>query len=173
MAEQYPSDATLLAITQEALTGVEYIVTGTAPYYLEFRKLLYRLLLATLRANDLRVYDDSGLNVGIKAGKYYNGNTLITYAGASSQACTDNATNYVMLEANGTLVINTTGFPDIKFPHVRLATVVTAGADITTITDNRDESMFSSLGVIAKGVTEQILVYEGNVQAYEGEIQTY
>ena len=47
MAEVYPSDNALLNIQTDAETGVEYIPTGTAPYYLHFRKLLYRLLLAT------------------------------------------------------------------------------------------------------------------------------
>ena len=60
MTEVYPSDNTLLNLTSESETGVEYIETGKAPYYLEFRKLLSRLLLATKRANDLRVFDEGG-----------------------------------------------------------------------------------------------------------------
>jgi len=70
MAEVYLSDNELLNIQSDSETGVEYIATGTAPYYLEFRKLLYRLLLAARRANDLRVYDEGGLNIGVKAGKF-------------------------------------------------------------------------------------------------------
>ena len=41
MAEVYPSDNELLNIQSDNQTGVEYIPTGTAPYYLKFRKLLY------------------------------------------------------------------------------------------------------------------------------------
>ena len=67
MAEVYPSDNELLNIESDSDTGVEYIPTGTSPYYLQFRKLLYRLLLSTKRANDLRVYDEGGLDVGVKA----------------------------------------------------------------------------------------------------------
>ena len=69
MAEVYPSDSELLDLLADSETGVEYIPTGTAPYYLHFRKLLYRLLLATKRANDFRVYDEGGLSVGIKPGR--------------------------------------------------------------------------------------------------------
>jgi hypothetical protein len=47
MAEVYPSDSELLNLQSDSETGVEYIPTGTAPYYLHFRKLLHRLLLAT------------------------------------------------------------------------------------------------------------------------------
>ena len=60
MAEIYPSDAELNALLEDAETGVEYIPSGTTPYYVHFRKLLYRLLLATKRANDLRVYKEGG-----------------------------------------------------------------------------------------------------------------
>ena len=44
MSETYPSDSVLLALTSDPDTGVEYIETGKAPYYLEFRKMLYRIL---------------------------------------------------------------------------------------------------------------------------------
>ena len=61
MTEAYPSDSELLDLPADTETGVEYIPTGAAPYYVQFRKLLYRLLLATRRANDLRVYDEGEL----------------------------------------------------------------------------------------------------------------
>jgi len=66
MAETYPADNELLDIISDTETGVEYIPTGTAPYYLHFRKLLYRLLLATKRSNDLRVFDEGNLGIGVK-----------------------------------------------------------------------------------------------------------
>jgi hypothetical protein len=60
MAEVYPTDNELLNIQSDGETGVEYIPTGLSPYYVQFRRLLYRLLLAARRANDLRVYDEGG-----------------------------------------------------------------------------------------------------------------
>jgi hypothetical protein len=140
MAEVYPSDNELLNLQSDSETGVEYIATGTAPYYLEFRKLLYRLLLAAQRANDLRVYDEGGLNVGVKAGKFWLDTTLVNYNGSSSNTLADDKANiYIYLDSSATLVTNEyTAFPDMATtPHIRLAIVSTSGGDIDSITDCR------------------------------------
>jgi hypothetical protein len=140
MAEVYPSDNELLNMQSDSETGVEYIPTGTAPYYLHFRKLLYRLLLATRRANDLRVYDEGGLDIGVKAGKFWLGTTLIDYAGSSGNTLADDKANiYIYLNSSGTLVTDEySGFPDMATtPHVRLAQVCTSGGDIDSVTDCR------------------------------------
>ncbi len=115
MAEVYPSDSELLNIISDGGTGVEYIPTGTAPYYLHFRKLLYRLLLATQRANDLRVFDEGGLDIGVKAGKFWNGTSLVSFAGSSGNTLADDkASVFVYLDSAGNLVINEyTAWPDM------------------------------------------------------------
>jgi hypothetical protein len=140
MAEVYPSDNELLNIQSDGETGVEYIPTGTAPYYLQFRKLLYRLLLATKRANDLRVCDEGGLDIGIKGGKFWLGTELVSYAGASGNTLADDKQNiYVYLDSVGNLVTNEySSFPDMTTtPHIRLAVVRTSGGDIESIVDSR------------------------------------
>jgi hypothetical protein len=140
MAEVYPSDNELLNLQTDAETGVEYIPTGTAPYYLHFRKLLYRLLLATQRANDLRVYDEGGLDIGVKSGKFWLGTELISYEGSSGNTLADDKENiYVYLDSSGSLVINEySSFPDMaQTPHIRLAQISTSGGDIDSITDCR------------------------------------
>jgi hypothetical protein len=140
MSEVYPSDSELLDLESDTETGVEYIPTGTAPYYVQFRKLLYRLLLATRRANDLRVYDEGGLDIGVKAGKFWLGMDLVSYVGSAGNTLADDkAAIYVYLEADGTLVTDEyTGFPSMATtPHVRLAIVSTSSGDITSITDCR------------------------------------
>ena len=140
MQEVYPSDNDLLNLQSDSETGVEYIPTGTAPYYLHFRKLLYRLLLATRRANDLRVYDEGGLDIGVKAGKFWAGTDLVTYAGSTGNTLADDKNNiYVYLDGEGVLVTDEyDGFPNMaQPPHVRLAVVTTSGGDITAITDSR------------------------------------
>lgn len=140
MAEVYPSDSELLNIQSDAETGVEYIPTGTAPYYLQFRKLLHRLLLACRRANDLRVYDEGGLDVGVKPGKFWLGTQLITYAGSSGNALADDKENiYIYLDSSGALVTDEySAFPSMAAtPHIRLAQVSTSGGDIDSITDCR------------------------------------
>ena len=140
MGEVYPSDDDLLNLQSESETGVEYIPTGTAPYYLNFRRLLYRLLLAARRANDLRVYDEGGLNIGVKPGKFWLGTNLVNYVGSSGNSLADNqASIYVYLDGDGTLVMDEYGgFPSMAVtPHVRLAVVTTSGGDITAMTDRR------------------------------------
>ena len=140
MAEVYPSDNDLLNMQSDSETGVEYIPTGTAPYYLHFRKLLYRLLLASRRANDLRVYDEGGLDVGVKPGKFWLGTVLVNYGGSSGNTLADDKANiYVYLNSSGTLVTNEySGFPDMATtPHIRLAQVCTSDGDIDSIIDCR------------------------------------
>ena len=140
MSEVYPSDNELLNLQSDAETGVEYIATGTAPYYLHFRKLLYRLLLGMRRANDLRVYDAGGLDIGVKAGKFWLGTDLIEYAGSSGNVLADDKPNiYLYLDAEGDLVTDEYGgFPSMTtMPHVRLAVVTTSGGDISSIADCR------------------------------------
>jgi hypothetical protein len=140
MAEVYPSDNELLNMQSDSETGVEYIPTGTAPYYLHFRKLLYRLLLAAQRANDLRVYDEGGLDVGVKPGKFWLGTVLISYAGSTGNTLADDKANiYIYLDSSGTVVTDEySAFPDMAAtPHIRLAQVSTSGGDIDSIIDCR------------------------------------
>jgi hypothetical protein len=140
MSEVYPSDSELLNLQSDAETGVEYIPTGTAPYYLHFRKLLHRLLLSVRRANDLRVYDEGDLDIGVKAGKFWLGTDLVEYPGSCGNTLADNTESiYVYLDAQGDLVVNEYGgFPNMAVtPHVRLAVVTTSDGDITSITDCR------------------------------------
>lgn len=140
MTEVYPSDNELLNMQSDSETGVEYIPTGTAPYYLHFRKLLYRLLLAARRANDLRVYDEGELDIGVKPGKFWLGTTIINYAGSSGNTLADDKANiYIYLNASGTLITNEySSFPDMATtPHIRLAQVCTLGGDIDSIIDCR------------------------------------
>jgi len=141
MAEVYPADNELLNMISDSETGVEFIATGTAPYYLHFRKLLYRLLLATKRSNDFRVYDEGGLDIGVKAGKFFNGTALVNYAGSSNEMLADDKAGiYLYLDSSGSLVANEyTAFPDMAMErHIRLAVVTTSGGDITSIVDSRD-----------------------------------
>jgi len=146
MAEVYPSDNELMNLISDVDTGVEYIPTGTAPYYLHFRKLLYRFLLSAKRGNDLRVYDEGGLDIGVKAGKYWIGQSLITYGGSSSVALADDtASIYLYLDADGNLVSDEYScWPDMDAArHVRLAVVGTSGGDIISIRDARDHHSIS------------------------------
>ncbi|MBE0537438.1 MAG: hypothetical protein IH624_17380 [Phycisphaerae bacterium] len=157
MTEAYPADEALLNVLSDAETGVEYIATGAAPYYLQFRKLLHRLLLACRRGNDLRVYDEGALDIGIKAGRFWAGESLVSFAGSSGNTLADDkAAIYVYLDAAGTLVTDAyAGWPDMAaVRHVRLAIVETSGGDIVAITDARDHhSIAMPCGASASGVS--------------------
>jgi len=177
MAEVYPSDNELLNIQSESETGVEYIPTGTAPYYLEFRKLLYRLILAARRANDLRVYDEGGLDIGVKAGKFWLGTQLVSYSGSSGNTLADNKEHiYIYLDSSGNLITNEySSFPDMTTtPHIRLAQVCTSDGDIESITDCRAGHNFV-MPDGAGGVKKTIEAHTGNdtlTAAESGSVHT-
>jgi len=140
MPEVYPSDNTLLNIQSDSETGIEYIPTGQSPYYLQFRKLLYRFILAAKRANDLRVYDEGELDIGVKSGKFWLGTELVSYSGSSGNTLADDKGNiYIYLTSDGELVTNEyNSFPDMATtPHIRLAVVTTSNGDIDSIIDSR------------------------------------
>jgi len=147
MAEVYPSDNDLLNIVSESDTGVEYIPTGTAPYYLQFRKMLYRLLLSVKKANELRVFDEGGLDIGVKAGAFWLGTELVNYSASSGNTLADDkAEIYLYLDSTGSLVTNEySDFPDMDTtPHIRLAVVTTSAGDISSITDCRGGHNFAT-----------------------------
>ncbi|MGA2171650.1 MAG: hypothetical protein ABSG82_01375 [Sedimentisphaerales bacterium] len=169
MAEVYPSDNELLNLQQDGETGVEYVATGQSPYYLQFRRMLYRLLLATRRANDLRVCDAGGLDIGVRPGKFWAETQQVNYAGSSGIALADDKANiYVYLTASGTLVTNEYGgFPDMATTqHIRLAIVTTSDGDITSITDCRCQNV---LPYGSGGVKTSIEAHTSNdtLQAWE------
>ena len=140
MSEVCPSDNELLNIVSDSETGVEYIPTGLSPYYVQFRRMLYRLLLAARRANDLRVYDEGGLDIGVKAGAFWNGTELVNYAGSGGNTLADDKEEiFVYINSSGGLVIDEyDGFPDMKSEqHIRLAVIETSGGDIVSIEDAR------------------------------------
>ena len=139
MAEVYPSDDELLDLLSESETGVEYIATGTAPYYLQFRKLLYRLLLSTRRANDFRLYSEGGLTYGIKPGRFWNGNKVVEYAGSSGNVLADDSLFCIYLDETGTIQFKESDHWFDPFrAEVWLAEVTTANGEIISIDDRRD-----------------------------------
>ncbi len=151
MTELYPSDSDLNALsgTAESEQEVLYVATGESPYYTSFYKMLYRLLDVARRGGDLRVYKDGDLTFGVRAGQFFNGDSQVNYASATEQSLTNNATNYIYLTADGTLTVNTTGFPVPSVtPHIPLASVTTSAGtfDHSDITDCRGRAIFNVCG---------------------------
>jgi len=140
MSEIYPSDAELNALLSDTETGVEYIPTGTAPYYVHFRRLLYRLLLATKRANDFRLYPEGGLSFGVKPGVFWAGKTQIDYAGSTGNAARDNRTDFVYLDKDMNVCIDSmpVEYWTPFYPMVFLAQITSVNGEITNIEDCRN-----------------------------------
>lgn len=134
MAELYPSETELAALsgTTDSEQEVLFILTGESPYYISFYKMLHRLLNVARRAGDLRVYKDGNLTFGVRAGKFMDGSVPREYAGSEENALTNNTTNHIYLQADGTLRIEPahSGADDFPDPdvtaHIPLATLVTA-----------------------------------------------
>ena len=153
MSELYPTDAELndLSGTTDQEQEVLYIPTGQSPYHTSFYKMVFRLLNVCRRAGDLRVYKDGDLTYGVRAGYFLNGDAMVTYAGSTENALTNNADNYIYLTAAGTLTINTTGFPVPSVtPHIPLAKVTTSAGNYSIndgdIVDYRGLSLFGVCG---------------------------
>lgn len=152
MSERYPDDATLLALEEDAATGVAYIPTGRSPYYLEFRRLVQRLLLAAQRANDLRVYADGDLSIGVRPGRCRIGATAIDFAGDSAIGVTNNAATCVWLDAAGAVQTDTAGWPADPADHLPLAIITADAGQITQIDDRRGSTFLARPSLAAMGV---------------------
>jgi len=153
MSERYPDDTTLLALETDAATGVEYIPTGKNPYYLEFRKLIQRLLLAGERANDLRVYQADDLAIGVRPGRCRIGSASIAFAGDEPIALENNKTLSIWLDSAGEVQVADTGLPSDRTTFVPLAEVVTASGAIASITDLRGEAFLGVADLAELGLS--------------------
>lgn len=85
------------------------------------------------RMRDFDPTDGGGLNLDVKSGRIRDDNT-ITDKADQTVVLTDNATNFVEIDSVGAATANTSAFTSGSTP---IAEVVTAGADITSITDKR------------------------------------
>lgn len=100
---------------------------------------LIRHMISELDSN-LRARKDGTLTIGVRWGRFRNASgTTKLFEGAKEQALTNNATNYVYIDATaGTpaLTINTTGFPADTGTFIPIAEYVTSGGAI--VTSDRD-----------------------------------
>jgi hypothetical protein len=89
--------------------------------------------VAAAITTELEVSDGGGLTANYNAGKAtLNGTEYLIPAGSVS--VTNGFTNYVYVDIDGVVKVNTTGFPPNTMP---LAQVVASGGDITSVTDYR------------------------------------
>ena len=171
MAETYPSDAALNALsgTTDAEQEVQYPTTFESPYFNTFFRMLSRLLDVARRAGDLRVFQDGDLTYGVRAGNYFNDDTLVDFSAVAAQGINDEKTTYIYITMAGVLTESETSFPlPSGAPHIRLATIVTTGGEITSVTDNRGSAFVSVAG---ESSVNALTIYNGTgSQIDEGEI---
>ncbi|MEM9914544.1 MAG: hypothetical protein AAF911_06265 [Planctomycetota bacterium] len=151
--ERYPTDAELLAITQDPTTGVDYIPTGRSPYILDYRRSLHRTLRAAERANDLRVYLDGDLTVGVRPGRCFIGESPVVFAGQTGLGVQASATTSLWLDANGQVQSATDGLPTDRATFIPLAEVVADSSGITALIDLRGEAFLQAPNVAILGLT--------------------
>jgi len=158
MPERYPEDAVLLNIAQDPSTGVEYVPTGKTPYFLEFRRLVQRLLLASERANDLRVYQEADLSIGIRPGKAFINSTPLDFPGTSAISVNTNGATYVWVDQAGAPQLSPSGFPVDRTLSIPLAVVNAGASAIDSIDDHRGEAFLHMASLNSLGLTVGVQV---------------
>lgn len=118
------------------------------------------------------LYDNGSLSLGYNAFVCRFDNAIVTVA-AGTTALTDNATNYIEVDAAGSVTDNTTGF---TLGHIPLGTVVTLAGDITTITEQSatlDESvtnLYTANSILAANATHTPQATAVNQQEVVGRL---
>jgi len=153
MPETYPDDTTLLELAEDTATGVPYIPTGQSPYIMAYRQMLYRLLRATERANDLRVYPIGGRMVGVRAGRCFVGDEPRDVAEPSAIELAADATTHLYVNTSGTITTSTSGLPADRSSFIPLAQVLTDADSVTQLTDLRGEAMLQAQTAALAGIT--------------------
>lgn len=170
MPETYPDDNTLLGLTQDDATGVEYIPTGQSPYVMAYRRMLYRLLRASERANDLRVFEVGGRSIGVKAGRCFVGALPRDLAEAGPIELDADATTYVYVDEAGAVTTSTTGLPADRATFIPLAEVFTDADSITGMTDLRGEAILQAQSAALAGITATASEINQALDGIEGDV---
>ncbi|MDD5751544.1 MAG: hypothetical protein PHS73_03425, partial [Candidatus Peribacteraceae bacterium] len=119
-------------------------------------------LTASVDNSHLKVSTGAGLHVTVARGDYRLGGVVTAYEGGNNVSVADDATNYLFFTSTG-LTVTTVGFPADRM-HIPIATVVTAGSAVQTITDRR---VFNSNDTERTVLRTFEPMYEGS--AFEGD----
>ena len=111
-------------------------------------KEVVALSLDLRSALGLYVTDAGGLDVAYTAGRIRAGSGAPVDVSASTVTLTDNDTSYVECDAAGAVSANITAFTAGSFP---MATVVTSGGDISSVTDDRAAWLVSDDSTVDHG----------------------
>ncbi|MFI4860971.1 MAG: hypothetical protein ACIAXF_09855 [Phycisphaerales bacterium JB063] len=173
MPEIFPDDTTLLAQSEDATTGVPYIATGASPYFVEFRRMLHRLLRASERANDLRVYHAGGRLIGVRSGRCFVGQQARSVAALEPLELDADDTTHIYLDTDGVVQLSTAGLPADRATFIPLAQAVTDANTVVSLVDLRGEAILQAQTAALAGITataEQIsLALDGASTAVTAE----
>ena len=105
---------------------------------------------------------DGSTSIAILGFNYEMDGVRSAYGGAVNQALTDDSWNYSFLDFDGSLNINTTGFPTTT--HIRLAKIRCDNGGITSIIDERvllyaaiDKNIHQETAEGQDGTTEEVV----------------
>ena len=140
----FPSDAAVEAFdgTTHQRTGLVFVPKGAGPtssptLEVQVNRTLDRLHALVTESNALRAVDEGALLVGVYPGFYTLGGAAKEFAGFTGQSLTDNAVNWVWIDAANALIVSTANFPVDLDTFVPVAKITTASGDITEIEDRR------------------------------------
>ncbi|QDU72809.1 hypothetical protein [Mucisphaera calidilacus] len=156
MSEWSPEDRVLLAQVEDAATGVPYIETGRSPYYAEFRRMVERLARVAERGNDLRVYRDGLLSVGVRGGRCRVAGACHEVASVAGMAVVGHGLTRVWVDASGEVRVSVDAFPEDRSAHLRLAEVFAEEGAVVSITDLRGETQLQSVDASVLGLTATV-----------------
>lgn len=114
-----------------------------------------------LLVDDLRdfavVQRTTTLVVDVYAGRLRSDN-VVTVVSAQTVTVADDATSYVEIDSAGAATSNTSGFTSGRIP---LATVVSSGGNVTTVTDKRAWHEFSSSSSSGMTIGQALTLFNG------------
>ncbi|MFW5682008.1 MAG: hypothetical protein ACOC1G_03295 [Phycisphaeraceae bacterium] len=115
--------------------------------------MLYRLLRAAERANDLRVYQVGDLSIGVRPGRCVINTAPIDFAGAEPIPVPTGGETWLYLDDQGALQTDASGFPADRAAFVPLVRIVTDSTAITQLEDRRGEAFLQTTGTSQLGLT--------------------
>lgn len=140
----FPSDVAVEALdgTTHQRTGLVFVPKGAGPtssptLEVQINRNLDRLHALVTESNALRAVDEGALLVGVYPGFYTLGGTSKEFNGFTGQSLTDNAVNWIWIDAANALIVSTSNFPVDLDTFVPVAKITTASGDITEIEDRR------------------------------------
>jgi len=168
----YPTQSVITSYLNDR--GIEDIDDGNVSFLVQHNNFKYAVVNCFDWAGALGVWLPSTTTFNVRGGKYLHNNTVKTYTPGSAVDPTDNDTTYIWMNPDNTIgsAVDGTGWPATD--HLKLAEItVDSDGVITAITDHRGQSFMFAPETAAAEVASRVLVHEGDVLTYDGELLIY